>query len=175
MDAWWVPLLREQQRDAFADVAGTTVSITLPVSERLINRVIAERRPPSMPVRGIEVVPHASEQVDVKVWPSKRPWVPPVRVRLTIEQQPQLPDSPTLVLALHVPPVVSFAAGALNVSDYLPPGVTLEGRHVVISLAALAERYAPGALEYLTALAVTTEEHRLVITATLAVPPRTAR
>ena len=50
-----VALLRQQQASGFADIAGTQVTATIPVSERLINQIIAANLPPGGALRHAEL------------------------------------------------------------------------------------------------------------------------
>ena len=59
MEPWWLTLLREQHSTRFADLAGAHASFTIPVSDRLLNRLIADRLPPSSPISELHV--HAED------------------------------------------------------------------------------------------------------------------
>jgi hypothetical protein len=92
-------------------------------------------------------------------------------VRLAIEQQPALPMSPVLVLALVSRGIASIALNALNVVEWLPPGVRFEGSRFFIDLRVLLERRAAAeAFAYLTDLAVTTADRRVIVQARAALP-----
>ena len=173
MDAWWVQLLREQQREEFPDLAGAEAFATIPISDRLITRAIGQRLPPSAPIRELEVRAHAGDQFTVRVRLTTPAILPSVQIRLAIEQQPDLPRSPILVLAVVSQGLASLAVNALKFVDVLPPGVRLDGRRVVVDLETILERYGAGqALGYVTDLSVTTVDGRFVVRARGAVPGR---
>ncbi|HUQ70632.1 MAG TPA: hypothetical protein VM165_13975 [Planctomycetaceae bacterium] len=171
MEQWWLTLLREQQRQHFADVAGTQASITLPLSDRLISRILAARIPASV-LTEFDLVAHAGNQLTVRVRLAKPSFLPSIQLRFAIEQQPDLPTSPVVALAMvSQHGMAAFAANALNFVNVLPAGVVFDGRRFVVNIATLLERHdAAGVLEYLTDLKITTLEHQVVVRAQAAVP-----
>jgi hypothetical protein len=173
LEPWWVTLLREQQSDDFSDLAGAEAFATIPISDRLISRAIAQRLPPTAPIRELEVRAHAGDQFTVRVRLAKPALLPSVQLRLAIEQQPQLPSSPILVLAVVSQGLASLAVNALKFVDVLPPGVRFDGRRFVVDLETILERYgAAQALTYVTDLSVMTVDGRFVVRARGAVPGR---
>ena len=164
MESWWVRLLREQQSDNFPDLAGAEASTTVPISDRLITRVIAERLPPSAPIRELEVRAHAGNQITIRVRLARPAILPPVQLRLAIEQQPDLPMSPILVLGIVSQGLASLALNALKFVDVLPPGVSFDGRRFIINLRTLlAHRGWGWALDFLTDLRVEAVDGSLVV------------
>ena len=173
MPPWWVTLLREQQSDGFPDLAGTAVSAAIPISDQLISRVIAERIPSTAPVREVLLAAHAGNQITIRVRVTKPGFLPPIQMRLAIEQQPVLPGSPILVLGIVSQGLASLAVNALKFVDVLPPGVRVDGRRFIIDLATLLERYgAAEVLTYLTDLKMTTLDGRVVVEARASLPVR---
>jgi hypothetical protein len=175
MDPWWMDLLREQQNQRFADLAGAEASITLPISDRLITRAIAERIPPSAPIRDIDLSAERGNLLTIRIRLAKPPFVPPIQLRLVIEQQPALPESPIVALAFVSRGVAVLAAPVLRLLDVLPAGVRYDGRRFVVDLATiLADRGVADALAFLTDLTITTDERRIVVRARGALPPTSA-
>lgn len=173
MEPWWITLLREQQRDDFSDLAGAEAFATIPISDRLITRAIVQRLLPSSPIRELEVRAHAGDQFSVRVRLTKPAILPSVQLRLAIEQQPDLPKSPILVLGVVSQGLAGLALNALKFVDVLPRGVRFEGRRFVVDLATILEQYgAARALTYVTDLSVTTVDGRFVVRARGAVPGR---
>jgi hypothetical protein len=170
-DGWWAAMLHEQQRGGFPGLAGAQLSATIPISDELISRVIAEHLPSRAPVREVSLVAHAGNEFTVRVRLTRPAMLPPIQVRLAIEQQPALPMSPVLVLALVSRGIASIALNALNVVEWLPPGVRFEGSRFFIDLRVLLERRAAAeAFAYLTDLAVTTADRRVIVQARAALP-----
>jgi hypothetical protein len=173
LEPWWVTLLREQQSDDFPDLAGAEAFATIPITDRLITRAIVQRLPPSAPIRDFEVRAHAGDQVTIRVRLTRPALLPPVQLRLAIEQQPDLPRSPILVLGVVSQGLTGLALNALKFVDVLPPGVQFDGRRFVVNLGTILERYgAAAALAYLTDLSVTTVDGRVVVRARGTVPGR---
>ena len=101
-------------------------------------------------------------------------FLPPIRVRFTIERQPDLPASPILVLHMVLEGVAALARPALGFLEALPPGVRLEHDKLHVDLATLLAHYgAADALPYITGLEVTTAAGRVIVSGRLATPAAT--
>jgi hypothetical protein len=173
LDAQVSELLAYMRSSAFRDVAGARVSARVPVSRSLLNMAVAQAlRGRSTPVKAVDIRPHDADTLEAVVtvmWP----FVPPLKVSLVVERQPQFPAAPQLVLrwsllgGLGV--IASRFVSALN---RLPPGIRLDGDRLVLDLAILAAG-TPGAaaLPYVRNLQVHTVEDRLVIEADLEITP----
>ena len=173
IEPWWLTLLREQQSVNFADLFGAHASFTIPVTDRLLSRIIADRLPRSSPVSEIQLYAEDGNQmvVSVRLW--RLAFLPAIRVRLTIERQPDLPASPTLVLRMALEGVAALAGPALRFLEWLPPGVRLEKDRLHVDLATLLQRHgAAAALSFITALELTTAAGRVIVSGRLAIPPR---
>ncbi|HXW08096.1 MAG TPA: hypothetical protein VD833_22895 [Vicinamibacterales bacterium] len=168
-------LLREQHAANFRDVAGASVTLTLPVSDRLVTRLVAEQLTPSSRLRHLDVRAEASNRFKVAVQLARPAFLPSLTIPFDIERQPALPASPVLVLRVaSSASVMSFAGAALRLLDSLPPGITLDGNLVSLDLRLLAARYGRAdVFEYLDSLALTTEPGRIVLSVRAALPPRT--
>jgi hypothetical protein len=93
-------LLKRQQRDGFPDLAGTEFAATIPVSERLINELIAAVLPNGEKVREVRVRLLENNRVTAEIRLSGPAFLLAIPVRLAIEDQPELPERPTLGLKL---------------------------------------------------------------------------
>ena len=111
-EPWWLTLLREQQSAHFADLAGAHASFTVPVSDRLLNRMIADRLRRSSPIRELELRAEDGNRVTVSVRLARLAFLPPVHVRFAIERQPDLPASPVLVWRMVLEGVAALAGPA---------------------------------------------------------------
>ena len=168
IEPWWLTLLREQQSANFADLAGAHASFTIPVSDRLLNRIIADRLPRSSPISELHLRAEDGNQVMASVRLARLAFLPPVRVRFVIERQPDLPASPILVLHMVLEGVAALAGPALGFLKTLPPWVRLEHERLHVDLAALMAQYgAAEVLSYLTALDVTTAAGRVIVSSRL--------
>jgi hypothetical protein len=173
IEPWLLSLLREQQSANFADLFGAHASFTIPVTDRLLSRIIADRLPPSSPVSELQLHAEDRNQMVVSVKLGRLPFLPPVRIRLTIEQQPDLPASPIVVLRMVLEGVAALAGPMLRFLEGLPPGVRLEKDRLYIDLAAMLRRHgAEAALSFINALELTTAAGRVIVSGRVALPPR---
>jgi hypothetical protein len=168
----WLDLLTEQQRTGFADLRGAHASVRIPISDRLLTRLITERLPPKSTVREIEIAARDGNECQLRV--RLRPaFLPTIDARLVIEGQPRLPESPVLTVRLVSRGLAALASGPLAAAFRLPTGFTLEGDQLRIDLDALARQYgASDTLDYLTRLELSTEHGRVIVTAEGTLPPR---
>jgi hypothetical protein len=109
------------------------------VSRSLLNRGAADALQGSnAPVRGVDIRPRAGDEFDVLITLSW-PFVPPLKVTFVVERQPEFPVAPILVLRWSLLGAVGTIASRLIASfDRLPPGVRLDGNHLVLDLPTLA-------------------------------------
>jgi hypothetical protein len=158
-------LLQHLQDTGFHDVAGARASVTVPISEALLNAVLAGSIPPSAPVREVYVRPEASNRLAVRVRLAKPAFLPPINLGLVIERQPEFPASPVLVLRLtSLPGLMSLAGAAMSFVNVLPPGVRMVGERIVVDIAAQLERAGQLPLmAHLRRLDVLTEPGRLIL------------
>ena len=158
-------LLQEQQASGFRDVAGARASVTLPLSDRLVSRLVAQSLPPSAPISDIDLRAGNANRFSVRVRLTRPALLPPITVNLAIDRQPVLPSSPILTLRLLSTGLLSFAGAAARFFNVLPPGIRMDGELIVVDLRTLLEqRQLAEYLNYLEHLEVTTEEGRFIVT-----------
>ena len=139
MDERFVGLLQRQQASGFEDLRGAEASLTLPVSERLLNEAIAESLPQSGAVRELHVRPQAGDRFAVRARIGSSSWLPAINLGVAIDRQPDLPSSPVLVLRLEASGLSVFAGAALRFLNALPPGVRVEADRIFVDLAKLLD------------------------------------
>lgn len=156
----------------FRDLSGARMSATLPLSERLLNDIIAATLPANTRVRSASIHPQAGNRFVVRAKLAGPNFLPALSVTMAIERQPELPASPQLVLRMSgLPGLLTFAGAAFSVNDMMPPGVKLDGDRVVIDLATLLARYGLREwLSYAERLRVTSDEGRVTFDFDLRVP-----
>jgi hypothetical protein len=133
----FVRLLASLQASGFADLRGADVSADVPISERLLNEIVQQSLPPSLPVRDLYVSPRDGDRFDVRLRVGSSSLLPPLKLALRIYRQPDLPSSPVLVFKLEMGALASLAAPALRFFDAFPRGVRLEGDLLSIDIAEL--------------------------------------
>ena len=164
-------ILRHLQSTGFRDLSGARISGTVPVSERLIDEIVASAVRPGGPVREVRVHPTSGDAFSVRVAP-RASLLPSITVRLEIDRQPELPASPVLVLRMAtMGGLFGLASAAFPIAGMLPPGVRLDGDRILVDLRAIAaDRGAADLLEYVTGLQLHTEEGRAVLHVDLSIP-----
>jgi hypothetical protein len=155
-------LFQRLRGSGFRDFSGARVTAHVPISEALLNELIAASIPPNAPVRGVSIRPDAGNHFSVRVVP-KAALLPAITLKLAVERQPELPSTPVLVLRMvTLGGLFGLASGAIT--GLLPPGVTLQGERILVDLHTIAaQRGAAEAFQYLSALQVATEPGRLVL------------
>ena len=143
----------------------------MPVSERLIDEIVASAVRPGGPVREVRVHPTSGDTFSVRVVP-RASLLPSITVRLEIERQPVLPTSPVLALRMAtMGGLFGLASAAFPIANMLPPGVRLDGDRILVDFRVIAaDRGAADLLEYVTGLQLHTEEGRAVLHVDLSIP-----
>jgi len=133
-------LFKEERHRHFSGLAGTLASLRLPIPDQWINRLIADRKPDTWPIRELSIEALAKNELIVRAKP-KAALMPQVQVRVFIERQPEFPDSPVLVLRLSTNALTAVALSAIRSSLRLPPGVRLSDDRLSIDVEVLAKHY----------------------------------
>jgi hypothetical protein len=164
MDPRLEMLLSRLQATRFSDLRGARADVTLPISDRLLNDLIATALPPSAPVRDLELTSKPGNRIAVRFKVAAASFLPPMKVTLVIEGQPELPASPILVLKLEMGGLQSLAGPASRFLSALPPGISIIDDRVHVNLATLlAERGLAELLDYAEQVRVTTAEGAVVV------------
>jgi hypothetical protein len=165
-------ILQDLESSGFRDVAGARASVTVPVAEPLLNRLVAAALPPDGAVRELSISPEAGNRFLVRVRLAKPAFLPTLKLNVSIGRQPDFPRSPVLELRIAMPPLLAGLAGAAQTFvDVLPPGVELQGDRVLVNLATLAQRQGHGRyLRYVERVHITTDPGRLNVAADIRVP-----
>jgi hypothetical protein len=158
-------LFAEQERQGFADLAGSEGWLLLRVSERLLNAILTDALRGSASVRELHMSPRAGNRLGVRLTVAKPSFLPQISFDVTIDKQPSLPDDPVLGLTLSgLGGLLRFAGPVAGFLTSLPPGVRMEGERVFVDIrAALAPHGLTSVLNYLQDLHLATEEGRLVV------------
>ena len=148
----------------FRELAGARVSGSIPISERLLNEIVAVTMPKNLPVREVSVRPEQGNRFSVRIAP-KAAFLPQLTVKLEIEKQPQFPTSPELVLRMAtMGGLLGLAGAAFPIASMLPPGVRLEGNRIIVDLRALAHREGlVDLLDLVRELEITTDAGRVQV------------
>jgi hypothetical protein len=119
------------------EIKGLVLQGELPVTDGVLNRLLAEQLAKrETPVAAVRVEGRDHDEADVLLVARTR-LVPPIRMHVKIEQQPDLPRSAVLGLRWSIPgagPLALLAGPALAFFKALPPGVRMHKDHVTIDL-----------------------------------------
>jgi len=172
MDAKVSELLTSLQSSGFRDIAGSRASARIPFSRSLVNSLVAQAlRGTSSPVREVDVRPHTGDEFDV-VLTLSWPLVPPLKVTVSVAQQPEFPASPVLVFRWSLLGAVGTLASRVIASlDRLPAGIRLDGDRLLVDIPVVAGRGpAETLLPLVKKLELHTIDERLVLDLELAIP-----
>lgn len=158
-------LFAAQEKQGFPGLAGSEGHASIRVSERMLNTALADALRGSGAIRELHVSPRAGNRLGVRLVAAKPSFLPPISFEVIIDKQPSLPDDPVLGLTLSgIGGLLRFAGPAAGFFTALPPGVRMEGERVFVDVrAALAPHGLTSVLNYITEVAVGTEEGRLVV------------
>ena len=140
MDTAIVRRLRDIAGPNLQELSGTTVAGELPLTNAVVNRLIAERlAATSGPVQAVHVEALDDDTFSALV-SLRAKLIPNVRIVGRIEEQPQLPHRPVLALRWSMPgmgPLGMFAGPALTFLKALPRGLTTEDDRILVDMAEL--------------------------------------
>jgi hypothetical protein len=165
MDPHLSELLASLQSSGFREIAGSRASAQIPFSRALVNRVVAQAlRGTSTPVREVDVRPHQGDQFDV-VLTLAWPLVPPLKVAVSVAEQPHFPASPVLVFRWSLLGAVgALASRVIAALDRLPAGIRLDKDRLLVDIPVVAGR-GPAAtlLPFVKKLELHTIDDRIVL------------
>lgn len=163
MDERFLRILAREQATGFDHLRGAHASLTLPVSEGLLNEIVAASLPPTAPVRDLYVKPMAGDRFAVRLRLGSSGALPSFTIAASIDQQPALPDSPVLVLKLEASGLLSLGLPALRFVA-MPPGVRIEHDCVYLNIQqVLQSRGLGGYFRYLRLMEVHTREGAVIV------------
>ena len=158
-----IGIIDRLRTSGFAEVKGARASLSIPVSEALLNELITAAVPPGGPLRDLRVRPQAGNRLAVRARASRLDFLPPMTISLQIEGQPRLPDTPLVVRILSMPGLLSVAGSMLSPNS-LPPGIRMERERVLVDVRQLLEAKGFGEIvPLIERLQVSSEEGRLLI------------
>jgi hypothetical protein len=171
--------LAEQVRRIFGvdldELAGTSIAAEIPLSNDLVNRLIAQRlaaSPSAIAAAHAEAQDHDNVGIELSLRGPKL--LPAVRIAARIDRQPDLPRAPVLGLRWSVPglgPLGLLAAPALTWFKALPPGIRADGDRLDVDIGAVLRSQGLGELlPYIAALQVHTRRGAFLVRFELRIP-----
>lgn len=165
MFAGWQTIVDELRTSQFVDVDGAEVACVLPISDRLISRLVRQRLPAQSPIRDMEIQADGNDDLTVRFRLNRPALLPPFRLRCRIVGQPDVPRSGVLTLRLQSQGLAALAGPLTRVLGLLPPWVQVDGDRVSIAVDRLLRAVgAPDLIPYLTVLELHTVPQRIVLT-----------
>ena len=141
--------LRTLAGDSFQELTGTSVAGEVPLTNALVNRLIAERLAGSSgPVAGVQVEALDDDTFSAQV-SLRSKVIPGVRIVGRIEEQPQLPQRPVLGIRWSMPGIGRlgmFAGPALTFLKALPRGLEAEDDRILVDVSELLRSQGVGDL-----------------------------
>ena len=129
--------LRNIAGNNLEELAGTSVTIELPLTNAVVNRLIDQRlSAASGPVTAVQVEALDDDTFGAQV-SMRMKMIPTIRIVGRIEEQPELPQRPWLGIRWSMPgmgPLAMFAAPALAFLNKLPRGLRAEDDRVVVDV-----------------------------------------
>jgi hypothetical protein len=160
----FIDILLRQHAEGFPGFTGAHLAAFIPISAGVLNELIARTLPSSAPVSDLQIEPQEGNTIRVHLR-MRAPLIPPLTVTLLIERQPQLPESPVLVLRLASSGLTVLARAASRFFDALPPGLRMENDLMLVDIAELLrQRGASEWLQYLKAFEITTVPGAVLVT-----------
>ena len=151
--------VRERFGVDLGEFAGTNLSGEIPLSDDLVNRLMAERLANHPQIASVRIQAQEGDTIAIQLVPRMR-MMPPLRIMARIERQPELPQRPFLLLHWTMPaagPLALFAAPVLSYFKAMPPGIRMDGDRIAIDLRELLRaRGLEEVLGFVRALAVHT-------------------
>jgi hypothetical protein len=120
------------------DFAGGVVSAEIPLTNDVVNRVIAAQLQRSGgPVTAARVEAVGDDRFTAEVVVRAPVPLPPLRIQARIEQQPRFPAAAVLGIRWAMPalgPLAMVAGPALSFLKKLPPGMQVEGDRLTVDI-----------------------------------------
>jgi len=166
----WLSLIDEQRAARFDALSGATASLVVPISDVLITDIVSRQLPRA--IRDLELSAFAGNELHIALRLRSPSWFPRINLKLGIDRQPQLPETPILVLRLlSHGTLASLAGSATKFLSALPSWIQLEGDRLRVDLAELLRAHAAAdALTYVRRLKVTTKKGAIVVAVDAQVP-----
>jgi hypothetical protein len=175
MDA--TQLFAHLRSTAFQELTGSQISARVPIARTLLNRIVADAlKGKQTPVRAVDVQPLPDDRFEVTVTLSM-PFVPALKVTVSVAQQPRFPESPVMVFRWSLFGGLAAIASRFTdaLQEKLPAGVRLDGDRIVLDIPVMAEHAAADGVQLLLLfrrVELHTVADRAMIDVDIAVPLR---
>lgn len=143
------------------ELRGARVAGELPLTDDVVNRVIAARLAGTKTrISAARVKAREGNVIDVQIVPAAR-LIPSIRIEVRVERQPEFPDRPELRLRWSMPgvgPLARLATPFLANLKSLPPGIRIDVDLVTIDVREMLVAHGFGdAIEFVTGLRIDTK------------------
>jgi hypothetical protein len=142
------------------ELRGARVAGELPLTDDVVNRVIAARLAAAKtPISAARVSAREGNVIDVHLVPAAR-FLPSITVEVRIERQPEFPDRPVLRMRWSMPgtgPLARLATPFLANLESLPPGIRIDADLVTIDVREILVAHGFGdVIEFVSGLRIDT-------------------
>ena len=165
--------LRALAGDKLEELTGTTVAVEIPLTNTVVNRLIADRLAAgSGPVSSVQMDALDDDTFSAQVSPRAKV-IPTLRIVGRIEEQPE-PQRPVLGIRWSMPglgPLALLAGPALSFLKALPRGLRADDDRILVDVAELLRAQGlADLLPYLTKVRVHTRRGAFLLTVEMRVP-----
>jgi hypothetical protein len=129
-------IVRQRTGVDLRELAGSTLAGEIPLSDALVNRMLAERLAQHAQVAAVRVQAQQNDTVAIQVVPRAR-LMPALNITARIERQPEFPQQPMLLVRWAMPaagPLALFAAPVLAYFKAMPQGIRMDGDRIAVDL-----------------------------------------
>ena len=129
-------IVRQRLGVDLREFAGGNVSGEIPLSDDLVNRLIAERLANHPQIAALRLQAQEGDAIAIQLLPRMR-MMPPLRIAARIERQPEFPQRPILVLQWSMPAagaLALFAAPVLSYFKAMPRGIRMDGDRIAVDV-----------------------------------------
>ena len=158
-------IIQKVIQDNFSELQGARVDASIPLSQRLINELIAEAVKGNKNIASIQAAIHPQNRISVDVKTTRLPW--PLNLKLKLDKSVDLASypSPKIRAWMENNLLLGSLGSTLNV---LPEGIKLYGNQIVIDLGAfLRTAEQKRLLKLVKSVGIRTEEGKIILDAKL--------
>lgn len=152
-------ILRKLTESNFSDLAGLIINASIPLSEGLINEVIADALLGNKNISSLRISIFSQNRISADLKTVVWPW--PINLKLQVESPRDFADSPKIKTRLENHGLLGKLGAALNA---LPNGIQMNDDQLIIDIAAfLTTPQQRQLLDLIQSLEITTKSGEIIL------------